>query len=200
LRARLLGFRRSCQVRMSFPIKFRTNAHLREHLYRKHRVPIQCKRCWINFKSSTELEGHYTADDICEKKAGTTAEGVTADIEERLRSRKQMGPRKSEEDRWREIYKLLFPDEIVPSPCERLLYLLNVFVLPEMIFQSKNIEKFSSNIVSKTLIRFMKSRGSRRMPKNLKTMKNTLAVSFRACTGALSKSPSISTRNHLRSS
>jgi hypothetical protein len=91
-------------------------------LYRRHRVPIQCKRCWAKFKSQSELEEHYDVDDICEKKPGRTSEGVTNDIEKQLCSRKKLGPGQSEEDRWKEIYKLLFPDEITPSPCEYIIF------------------------------------------------------------------------------
>lgn len=47
---------------------------VKEHLYRRHRVPIQCKRCWVKLKSQSELEEHYDVDDICQKKPGRTAE------------------------------------------------------------------------------------------------------------------------------
>jgi len=43
-------------------------------------------------------------------------EGITPELESRLRSRKKTNPTDTEEDRWSEIYKLLFPGEAVPSP------------------------------------------------------------------------------------
>jgi hypothetical protein len=45
------------------------------------------------------------------------AEGVTADIEKKLRSRKKSYPHQTEADRWEEIYRMLFNTAIVPSPC-----------------------------------------------------------------------------------
>lgn len=98
----------------------------REHLYRRHRVPIQCKRCWLNFKSQSALDDHLTVTNICPITEGTPAEGVTVDIEKRLRSRKKTAPGQSEEDRWREIYTLLFPDEAVPVPCRSIIILTHM--------------------------------------------------------------------------
>ena len=43
-------------------------------------------------------------------------DGVTAEIVEKLRSKKTA--QKTEAERWQDIYKLLFPDEMVPSPCK----------------------------------------------------------------------------------
>jgi hypothetical protein len=51
---------------------------------------------------------------------------------EKLRSRKKAYKGQTEEERWEEIYKLLFPDEIAPSPCGSTLSppLILIFVPP----------------------------------------------------------------------
>lgn len=90
----------------------------REHLYRRHRVPIQCKRCWQTFKTDAALDAHLTVVNICPLQIGQAAEGLTSDQEKRLKSRKKSSPDQSEEARWREIYGILFPNKVVPNPCE----------------------------------------------------------------------------------
>jgi hypothetical protein len=90
----------------------------REHLYRQHRVPIQCKRCWQTFKAQEALDAHLTVLNICPLQTGQAAEGLTPDLEKRLKSRKKSSPDQTEEARWKEIYALLFPNEVVPNPCE----------------------------------------------------------------------------------
>jgi hypothetical protein len=88
----------------------------REHLYRKHRTPVQCIRCWLFFESQMALNVHLGVVNICQLRPGEPMEGVTPDMEKRLRSRKKASPDQTDEDRWREIYSMLFPDETVPSP------------------------------------------------------------------------------------
>ena len=101
---------------------------IREHLYRRHRVPIQCKRCWQTFKVQESLDAHLTVVNICSLQTGQAAEGLTADLEKKLKSRKKSSPDQTEEARWKEIYGLLFPNEVVPNPCKPIiaLSLLNV--------------------------------------------------------------------------
>ena len=45
-------------------------------------------------------------------------DGITNEMMEKLRSKKKAHRDQSEEDRWKEIYQILFPREIVPSPCK----------------------------------------------------------------------------------
>jgi hypothetical protein len=92
--------------------------NFREHLYRRHRVPIQCKRCWLRFKSQEDLDTHLTVLNICALTPGYPAEGLTPDLEKKLKCRKKASPEQTEEQRWKEIYRLLFPDEVVPNPCK----------------------------------------------------------------------------------
>ena len=95
----------------------------REHLYRCHQMVRHCRRCWKTFKAQTQLDSHMTvaAADICEVQPVRTPEGITPDQEKRLRSRKKTSPTQSDEDRWKDIYRLLFPNEEIPSPCKTFI-------------------------------------------------------------------------------
>jgi hypothetical protein len=53
-------------------------------------------------------------------------DGITNELVEKLRSKKKAHRDQSEEDRWKEIYQILFPGEIVPSPCK--LYKLQIIL------------------------------------------------------------------------
>jgi hypothetical protein len=54
----------------------------------------------------------------CKLVSGEQVEGVTCEIEKRLRSRKKSFPGQTEVQRWKEIYNILFPNEDVPCPCK----------------------------------------------------------------------------------
>lgn len=58
-----------------------------------------------------ELEGCKLLEDV-------KHDGITNDMVEKLRSKKKAHRDQSEEDRWKEIYQILFPTEIPPSPCK----------------------------------------------------------------------------------
>ncbi|KAK7740780.1 hypothetical protein SLS53_005248 [Cytospora paraplurivora] len=99
-----------------------TTVHrLKEHLYRRHRLPIHCLRCHDVFLSDADLEKHYQSQTPCQLRAGVkTLEGITSSQEKQLRSRKRSD--KTEEDKWRDVYRICFPlqeDEDptpIPSP------------------------------------------------------------------------------------
>ncbi|KAH7009713.1 hypothetical protein EDB80DRAFT_572751 [Ilyonectria destructans] len=96
-----------------------TTHRVKEHLYRSHLLPITCPRCHEAFGSEkTQLE-HLTAEKPCQKREKPKLEGVDSSTEKILRSRKHMQKHKTEEDRWREIYIILFPGtnaESIPHP------------------------------------------------------------------------------------
>jgi hypothetical protein len=43
---------------------------------------------------------------------------ITAYQEKQLKSRKHTSRRQTDEEKWKDIYRLLFPNEEIPSPCE----------------------------------------------------------------------------------
>jgi hypothetical protein len=54
----------------------------------------------------------------CELNTNELQEGINDDTEKRLRSRKKAHREQTENERWVEIYGVLFPGEDVPSCCE----------------------------------------------------------------------------------
>lgn len=92
----------------------------REHLYRCHQISPHCKRCWRTFKTQQQLDSHITvaATDICDVQSGNPPTGITPAVERQLRSRKKSHPNQTDEERWKDIYKILFPNVEIPSPCK----------------------------------------------------------------------------------
>jgi hypothetical protein len=70
------------------------------------------------FKNQQELETHLRVAnaDICPLIPSHAPDGITPEQEKRLRSKKKSHPGQSDESRWTDIYKLLFPNEEVPLP------------------------------------------------------------------------------------
>ncbi|KAL2008441.1 hypothetical protein VTN00DRAFT_6635 [Thermoascus crustaceus] len=92
---------------------------MKEHLYRRHALPIRCPRCYQSFKSDEALKNHQRAPQSCEVCEEDTIEGFDKEQEKKLKSRKRSSLKQSEEDRWREVYRILFPDDLpssIPSP------------------------------------------------------------------------------------
>ncbi|KAH6619092.1 hypothetical protein B0J18DRAFT_346597, partial [Chaetomium sp. MPI-SDFR-AT-0129] len=93
---------------------------VKTHLYRRHPLPIQCPRCWDVFKVDTQLQTHLQQDPPCSvQRNQMLQEGFTKEQEKRLRSRKKTHADMTDEDKWREIYTILFPDDdpnTIPSP------------------------------------------------------------------------------------
>jgi hypothetical protein len=100
------------------PASFLTST--RAHLYTTHLV-FPCLRCKESFSYERELERHMLATNICEVNPSgvfTVTKGIFPNLAARLRSLKKRhrGPT-SQEERWKEIYRILFPAEEMPSPC-----------------------------------------------------------------------------------
>jgi hypothetical protein len=65
------------------------------------------------------LIDHQRQVSSCELNQSEPAEGLDKEQEKKLKSKKKSSL--SEEEKWREIYKILFPhddEEAMPSPCE----------------------------------------------------------------------------------
>ncbi|KAF8846433.1 hypothetical protein BDZ45DRAFT_812329 [Acephala macrosclerotiorum] len=92
-----------------------TVARVKSHLYRLHRV-FPCQRCKENFRSQEEVIQHLNGLESCPLRDIRLPEGITSETVEKLRSRKKTSKDQTEQERWKEIYKLLFKDELIPSP------------------------------------------------------------------------------------
>jgi hypothetical protein len=59
-----------------------------------------------------------TEAQICEVKPKKALDGITPETELLLKRRKKDIKGQSKSELWRKMYQILFPDEIVPSPCK----------------------------------------------------------------------------------
>ena len=98
---------------------------IREHLYRCHTQLIHCPRCNLGLASQQALIRHLSSKDRCEESSGVSnqkgnsIEGFDEEQGKKLKKRSQPG--QSEDERWIEVYKILFPKDDhsrIPSPCE----------------------------------------------------------------------------------
>lgn len=97
-----------------FPTIFR----VKEHLYKKHRaLDTKCPRCLETFDTEDALQDHQRARDACELQQARQPSGFSKDQERQLRSRKRSPGCMSEEEKWLEVYRILFPqDTDKPTP------------------------------------------------------------------------------------
>ncbi|KAH7063272.1 hypothetical protein B0J12DRAFT_642216 [Macrophomina phaseolina] len=96
-----------------FPTIFR----VKEHLYRKHKASNnKCSRCHVIFDDADALQTHQRSEVVCQLRAPSPAPGFSQEQEKQLRSRKRSSRCQSEEEKWTEVYRILFPKDIeVPS-------------------------------------------------------------------------------------
>ncbi|RMZ67253.1 Nicotinate-nucleotide diphosphorylase [Pyrenophora seminiperda CCB06] len=89
---------------------------MKEHLYRSHSQPIVCPICYATFKSDKEQSNHVRLQ-ACQRSSPQTIEGI--DRETMWTLRKRTTALRLEEDKWRDVYLVLFPNVPVadiPSP------------------------------------------------------------------------------------
>lgn len=97
----------------------RTLTSDREHLYRRHLLPPQCHRCCSVFQNDVALRDHQRDLRGCEIREQLPPEGFDKEQERRLKSKKRSQVFQSEEDKWKGVYRILFPDDDdanMPSP------------------------------------------------------------------------------------
>lgn len=99
---------------------------IREHLYRCHTIGKHtCSRCLKRCKNASELLAHQRAALPCETIRDAFPEGTMLPCQEEvLRVKKRVPPDTTEEQRWAEVYMILFPDadaDSLPTPCESMI-------------------------------------------------------------------------------
>ncbi|WZH39407.1 uncharacterized protein QYS62_000324 [Fusarium acuminatum] len=108
---------------------------VKEHIFRNHKLPEhKCHRCLEVFEGEVALSEHSRSPDGCKvQTCSSQEEGIDAGQEKLLHARakkcKNTGShqKKVEEDRWNEVYRIIFPDEDqVPSPYYNHLQKLTV--------------------------------------------------------------------------
>jgi DNA-directed RNA polymerase subunit M/transcription elongation factor TFIIS len=91
----------------------------REHLYRRHKVPIRCARCGVDFPNDKALIDHSRQPESCALRRVEHVNGIDKVQEAQLKRRKK--PTETEEQRWKAMFLILFPDDdedAIPSPCK----------------------------------------------------------------------------------
>jgi hypothetical protein len=102
-------------------------------LYRHHLIH-QCERCKELFDSAQEVRVHLSGTpgvEGCASKIAPQIDGITGWIKEQLHSRKKAFPGQTPAQQWEQIYRLLFPGEEVPDPCQ-----LSLFTPSRLVFLS----------------------------------------------------------------
>ncbi|KAK7746438.1 hypothetical protein SLS53_002397 [Cytospora paraplurivora] len=112
----------ACPYYKNNPAKFRqkrtccgpgwpTVHRVKEHLYRCHTVGKHtCSRCLARCSSAAELLAHQRTEVSCETRADAFPEGtMLPSQEEALRVKKRVPPSTTDEQRWNEVYLVLFP-------------------------------------------------------------------------------------------
>ena len=82
--------------------------------------PEHCVRCFQVFPTEQELGSHYRAVERCQEvPEKRVIDGITDNQERLLRVRSAKEGVNTEEDRWGDVYFILFPnDKESPTPCE----------------------------------------------------------------------------------
>jgi hypothetical protein len=123
------GVRFACPFYKHDPNRFRnrrtcpgpgwpTVHRMKEHLYRAHAQSIYCPRCYAMFDADVDLSNHLRSAQ-CQVSAPQPIEGIDRETLKTLRKRSPA--LRLEEDKWRDVYHLLFPDvafDDIPSPCK----------------------------------------------------------------------------------
>jgi hypothetical protein len=91
---------------------------MKEHLYRAHAQSIYCPRCYATFDADMDLSNHLRSTQ-CQVSAPQLLEGIDRETLAALRKRSPVS--RPEDEKWRDVYQLLFPGvalDDIPSPCE----------------------------------------------------------------------------------
>ncbi|KAF0321598.1 hypothetical protein GQ607_011111 [Colletotrichum asianum] len=97
---------------------FETVHRLKEHLYRIHMRKPYCCRCGERFAADQELNLHLSLpSDACGRVENVETEGFGPEQTLQLKSRKRKLNVKTQEEKWRNVFQILFPDAAeVPNP------------------------------------------------------------------------------------
>jgi hypothetical protein len=109
----------ACPFFKRHPESFRTcgmsdhenSSRVKQHINRKHRVPIYCPRCSETFKTDHERDTHVRDADC---PVGPKANFICA-TDEQLRKLSKRNTRQTDRENWNAIYKILFPDDPLPE-------------------------------------------------------------------------------------
>ncbi|KAI0143201.1 hypothetical protein BJ166DRAFT_597109 [Pestalotiopsis sp. NC0098] len=93
---------------------------LKEHLTRVHRLAkYTCPRCCDPMEDQTKLNDHLRSDTPCVKRDVPRSRGINDAQEKKLRERRKTTGTLTDEQKWLDIYMILFPEanqKTLPSP------------------------------------------------------------------------------------
>ena len=81
----------------------------REHLYRQHPLPTFCTRCGTTFTQDSELVAHSRLALACRARVFDPPDGFSKEEERMLRCKRKAAG--CEENKWRNMYRVLFLDD-----------------------------------------------------------------------------------------
>lgn len=87
---------------------------VKEHLYRRHCLKSACPRCFEFFEDDKALKEHQRAEKSCKLKTKAPTNVISEDQEKLLRARAK--PNSPSDEKWRDMYKILFPGDKIPTP------------------------------------------------------------------------------------
>ncbi|KAI4866351.1 hypothetical protein F4820DRAFT_261792 [Hypoxylon rubiginosum] len=140
---------------------FLTVHRLKEHLYRAHRLPLVCPRCDTQIDSELSLENHMRQDPPCVTRPKQLREGINSTTEKLLRSRNKDFNKKTEADKWRYVYTMIFPADNprdLPSPYHENHIEANFADSPHLNTTAKRYEEFLQRELCPRIYRVLESR------------------------------------------
>ncbi|KAF7181996.1 hypothetical protein CNMCM7691_001384 [Aspergillus felis] len=109
----------ACPFFKRHPESFRTcgmsdhenSSRVKQHISRKHRMPIYCPRCSETFKTEHDRDTHARDVDC---PVGPRANFICATAEQ-LRKLSKRNARQTDRENWNAIYMILFPEDPLPE-------------------------------------------------------------------------------------
>ena len=93
-------------------LKLCTKCRFRQHLVRRHQIPLHCDRCQVEFENEHDRTIHCRNTPPCEVLPEKAWDGITEAQKTSLAAR--VSARKSKEESWYIIFEILFPG--APKP------------------------------------------------------------------------------------
>jgi hypothetical protein len=88
-------------------------------VFRLHSRKHSCLRCYRSFKSQADLQVHSRAATVCDVTNGPKDYLVDEQAWECVKQGWKSAPGVSDGERWKIMYRVLFPNEVfIPSPCK----------------------------------------------------------------------------------
>ncbi|KAF2830185.1 hypothetical protein CC86DRAFT_403493 [Ophiobolus disseminans] len=166
---------------------------LKEHLYREHAMPLFCRRCNMTFENESQITDHSRSMDMCIVTDTLPPEGFDKDQEKELKKRKKMFRAESEEQKWKIVYLILFPDTALtelPTP----YYDIEPATTPELpekgspkAHQIKQFDAFMNRELPRKVRKALELAMERKFGPIEETLKNDLENIIRNCQEALTR-------------